>query len=696
MFQAFLRHRPRVPTRHALLYGFVLILTLSTMLVPRSIIRAAGTVTGVVFRDYNENGVQDAGEPGVGGVTVTAYGAAGTALATTSSTAPNGTYSISWGGADTRVRIEFSDLPGTAEAGAFGSASATSVQFADAGATNVNYGINRPVDYSQPIGSVDLVTSAYNAGTQNTGNFTVVSFGYNQTSGSPVTLATDTEVGPVWGLAYRRPTSTSSGVIYASAFAKRQTAYGPDGPGAIYAISSGTATLLATIPNAGTTAHDTVDLLRDSTFFDAPGKEGLGDLDLSEDQTTLYVINLNDQHLYSVDVTAPAPVTPTDLGIIGNPTCTNGVYRPFGLGVRDGLVYVGGVCTAESDALGTIGNLTAYVYSFNPATSAVNQVLSFPLNYSRTCTDRDGGGAYQTSGATVVCDTLASSEGGLGSLAEWQPWHSTWPSPETSVANGGSGTGYAVNLASNSDWFAYPEPMLTGIEFDGDDMIVTLRDRMGDQWGFQDPSPNTAGYPGFGTNTLVSVITAGDILRASPSGAGWVLESNAQGSDFGPSAGQNNGQGPGSGEFYWGDNRYVNTNNSIHDEVISGGVVQIPGQPSVAANVMDPIDFFQSGTRRLSDTDGSEISNFEVRDTNLNTFFGKANGLGDLVPLLENPPIEVGNYVWLDTNNDGIQGPDENSARWYPSRTGRSGWQRHCHRDDGCRRALHLQFGHNS
>ena len=657
MFVAFLRHRPHVPTRHALFYGFVLILIFSFMLIPRSTIQAAGTVTGIVFRDYNENGVQDAGEPGVGGVTVTAYGAAGTALTSTLSTAPNGTYSISWGGADTRVRIEFSDLPGTAEAGAFGSGSATSVQFADAGATNVNYGINRPVDYSQSIGNVDLVTSAYNAGAQNTGNFTVVSFGYNQTTGSPTTLATDTEVGPVWGLAYRRPTSTSPGVIYASAFAKRQAAYGPDGPGAIYAIESGIATLLTTIPNAGSTSHDSGDLLRDTPFYDAPGKEGLGDLDLSEDQTTLYVINLNDRHLYSVDIANPA--TPSDLGIIGNPTCTNGVYRPFGLGIRDGLVYVGGVCTGESDPLGTVGDLSAYVFSYDPATTAVNQVLSIPLNYTRTCADRDGGGAYTTSGSAVVCDIPASSEGGLGSLAEWQPWHSTWPSPEISVANGGSGTGYAVNLAANSDWFAYPQAMLTGIEFDGDDMIVTLRDRMGDQWGFQDASPNTAGYPGFGTNTLVSVITAGDILRASPSGGGWVIENNSQGSDFGPSAGQNNGEGPGGGEFYWGDNRAVNVNDTIHDEVISGGVVQIAGQPNVAANVMDAIDFYQSGTRRFSDTDGSQVSNFEVRDTNLNTFFGKANGLGDLVPLLENPPIEIGNYVWLDTNNDGIQGPDE-------------------------------------
>lgn len=82
-------------------------------------------------------------------------------------------------------------------------------------------------------------------------------------------------------------------------------------------------------------------------------------MDLSEDGTTLYVINLANRNLYSVS-TATGVATPR--GVIGAPACVNGIYRPFGLGIRDGLVYVGGVCTAELG--GTAANLQAYVFTF--------------------------------------------------------------------------------------------------------------------------------------------------------------------------------------------------------------------------------------------------------------------------------------------------------------------------------------------
>ena len=666
MVKALLTPRPRVP-RHVLLSCLVLALVLSVILLPRGEVRAAGTVTGFVFRDYNENGTQDAGEPGVGDVTVTAYGAAGTALMTAVSTTPNGAYSITWGSGDTRVRLEFSGLPGTAQAGAFGSASGTSVQFVDAGATNVNYGINRPVDYSQPIGNVDLVTSSYVGGGNSAGQFAVLSFDYNMTAAAPNPIVTVGDVGAVWGLAYRRPTSAvDPGTIYAAAFAKRQIDYGPGGPGAIYAIdpATNTDTILTTIPNAGDpTAHDQADLIHDSAFYDLPGKTSLGDIDISEDQQTLYVINLNDSHLYAVSLAAPA--TPSDRGIIGSSTiCNGGVYRPFGLGIHDGLVYVGGVCTGENDDLGNTADLSAHVFSYNPVNNNVAEVLSFPLNYSRTCTDRDQSGIplghYQVDGVPLACDLPASAQGGLGSLAEWQPWHSQWPSPELSTGSGGSGTGYAVDLTFGSDFFAYAQAMLTGIEFDGDDMVVSFRDRMGDQVGFLDSAVDLPGFPTALGTPLVSVITAGDILRAAPNGAGWTLENASAGSDFGPTGGALTGQGPGGGEFFLGDDRL-----GTHDETTSGGIVQIASESTIAANVLDATDFFQSGTRLLNDTSGTDDNDFVVRDTSLTDgsgngiFFGKANGLGDLIPLLQNAPIEIGNYVWLDTNDDGIQGPDE-------------------------------------
>jgi len=40
---------------------------------------------------------------------------------------------------------------------------------------------------------------------------------------------------------------------------------------------------------------------------------------------------------------------------------------------------------------------------------------------------------------------------------------------------------------------------------------------------------------------------------------------------------------------------------------------------------------------------------------------GKAGGLGDLEALCDDAPIEIGNRVWVDSDANGIQDPDEAS-----------------------------------
>ncbi|MEP6988160.1 MAG: SdrD B-like domain-containing protein, partial [Chloroflexota bacterium] len=136
----------------------ILSLTLMLMVSVSGVAQAAGIVSGHVFRDYNANGIQDTDEPNVAGVTINAYGSTGAIVGTTISTATvppanpltTTNYTINWLGPDTRVRLEFTGLPGIAEQGAFAlgtsAGSGTSIQFVDAGANPVNYGINRPSD----------------------------------------------------------------------------------------------------------------------------------------------------------------------------------------------------------------------------------------------------------------------------------------------------------------------------------------------------------------------------------------------------------------------------------------------------------------------------------------------------------------------------------------------------------------------
>jgi uncharacterized repeat protein (TIGR01451 family) len=647
---------PNKQRRHIFHRLFILIFILVTTISIVGVAQAAGTVSGLVFRDYNANGVQDTDEPGVGGVTITAYGTGGSLpVSTTSSTAQAnlGTYTLTWTFPDTRVRLEFSGLPGAAQQGAASSAaggSGTSVQFVDAGATNVNYGINRPSDYCLATTNLKLVTTCFEIGPQTTGTAqVVVSHDYAGTLGSEARVAFDNQVGTTWGVAYKRPPAgspTGSGTIYVSAFAKRQAGYLTNTTaaiGAIYAINGTTlaSSLLTTIPNAGTTLHNATDYAVDSTFYAAPGKEALGDMDISEDGTTLYVVNLNDRQLYSVDI---ASGTPTARGVIGNPTCVNGVYRPFGLGVRDGLVYVGGVCTGETAALGDTSGLQAYVFSFNPVTNVSAQVLTFPLNYPRGCADIFNG--YVAGGNPVICRT-----GVQGSSADWQPWRDTWPTPDLIPP----GTGFSGG--GGDEFYAYAQPILAGIEFVGEDMVVSFRDRMGDQIGFRDNGPDgliNAGPNPF-PDTLVTV-TAGDILRAGPNGAGgWTIEAGAAGTDFPASVGANppySEQGPGNGEFYWQDDFA-----GAHDETITGGIVQVPGAPEISAEVMDPGALFSAGTAWLDNGTGNRNREFTIIPATAP--FGKGNGLGDLAALCDSAPIEIGNYVWFDANQNGIQDANE-------------------------------------
>ncbi|MBA3873020.1 MAG: DUF11 domain-containing protein [Anaerolineae bacterium] len=641
----------------------ILSLTLMLMVSVSGVAQAAGSVSGHVFRDYNANGVQDTDEPNVAGVTINANGAAGTIVGTTISTAtvfpadPLTTinYTVNWLGPDTRVRLEFSGLPGIAQQGAFAlgtsAGSGTSIQFVDAGATPVNYGINRPSDYCLATNNLKLVTTCFQLGPQTAGAPVVVSFDNSGTPNSEATVARDNQVGTVWGVAYKRAVGTTPGTIFVSAFAKRQAEYGSGGNGAIYAIQGATATVFATIPLAGLTPHNPANYPVDSTFYAAPGEEGLGDMDISEDGTTLYVINLADRNLYSVNTTSGAVSAP--LGIIGNPACVNGIYRPFGLGVRDGIVYVGGVCTAELG--GTRADLHAYVYSYNPVTAVTSAlpVLNFPLNYPRGCADLDPPvPVYGAPTPPLICRT-----GKNGSNADWQPWSDVWPHPDQTPP----GSGFDSNPGGDQ-FFAYPQPMVTGIEFVGEDMVVSMRDRMGDQIGYRDNGPDdfvapppTIPFPNPFPNQLVEV-SAGDILRASPNvGNTWTIENNAQGTDFGASGGNGNEQGPGNGEFY-----YQESLNNFHDETITGGIVQVPGAAEISANVMDPQNTFSAGSAWFDNGTGARrTTNGSIEIIPSTAPFGKGNGLGDLAALCDSAPVEIGNFVWFDANKNGIQDPNE-------------------------------------
>jgi hypothetical protein len=132
--------------------GAVLLLTVSLSASPEGwLVTAAdagttsGTVAGVVFDDYDVDGVRAASEPGVSGVTVRAYDATG-ALVGAASTTSDGAYSLTVTDAATAdLRIEFTVPDGFAPS--FAPAGGSTVQFVAIGATGVDLGLNDPELY---------------------------------------------------------------------------------------------------------------------------------------------------------------------------------------------------------------------------------------------------------------------------------------------------------------------------------------------------------------------------------------------------------------------------------------------------------------------------------------------------------------------------------------------------------------------
>jgi hypothetical protein len=626
-----------------------------------------GTITGLAFQDFNSNGVRDAGSTipndgsgtvgvaadiGVANITVTAYDQNGNVAGTTT-TGANGTYSLVVGGSGP-YRVEFTNLPAGYQPGPYGPPNNnTTVQFVDdpLGGTllNVDVALTFPADYCQ--NNPELVTACYVFGDQFTppyGNMPVlVSFPYSAGSNrlpttpplpdydNPTThalMVPANQVGTAYGLAVQATT----GRLFAAAFMKRHTGFGPGGIDAIYAITptTGTAfvyadfdTLLGTPNSTGPDLHDTTNYLRDyltaappvANTWDAVGKTGFGAMTISDDETRLYVINLFDRRLYSL----PANTTPTPANILSQsvplnpPACPSpDDVRPFAVKFYRGLVYVGMVCSAESTQ--DQSNLFAYVYTADPTTLAFSAapVFSMPLNYTRGATDR----------FSIIIP------------AEWLPW-----SP-------------AFNNIDPTDNLIYPQPILSDIAFDNGNLILGFRDRAGDQGG-----GGTESNP---TNMLLyNTITAGDILRACGNPTiGWTLENNARCGGLGNGP-QGNGEGPGSGEYYFRDELV-----QYHDELSMGGAGQIPGFPDVVALVFDPIprtpaetaQLFDGGFRWLNNSTGEFSKAYRLYNGDYlgqpgQPFFGKANGLGELVPLCAAAPIEIGNRVWLDQNQNGIQ-----------------------------------------
>ena len=590
---------------------------------------------------------------------------AGQSLSTTTDAA--GVYTLTLPIAQaTPVRVEFTNIPPYLSSGPFGAESGTATQFVEltpTGLNNVDLGLSNPKEYCQE--EPTLATSCFLVGDQSerADRDVLISFPYDAGAGSRTngsvageaglgnpsgpyaydqpahtTLATADTIGSTWGLAYQRTT----GNWFAAAFLKRHAGLGPlsgESTGAIYRIASdGTSSLLIDLnqhfgpTTAGNNPHDTANYALDQAAYEAVGKMALGDMDISEDDRTLYLINLADRKLYAVPIDNPSAATATSLPVdlpTATRTCDDAAnnVRPFALSTHQGRIYVGMVCSAESTQ--NRNQLSAFVYSLSSANLAAppQLELEFPLTYVH--------------GNANNIDTFAIA-------GDWHPWNRLADVTDIVQTKG-------ANLRA-----AYPQPIFADIDFDIDKsgnsaMIMTFMDRLGHQQGNGQPLAD-------GSQLMNNVEPAGDLLRACQTATGtWQLESNGHCGDI-TTAGINNGQGPGNGEYYFQDEM-----TNAHPENVAGGIAQVAGQPDTAFIVYDPLlwtrDVNSAGVHWASNRYGTWQRGYRIYDTRPvggdPDTFAKANGLGDLEAACDAAPIEIGNRIWNDSNRNGIQDPGE-------------------------------------
>ncbi|MEE9326729.1 MAG: IPTL-CTERM sorting domain-containing protein [Cocleimonas sp.] len=632
-------------------------------------------ITGTIYRDYNLNGTQEPLEPGVEGLTVTAYDDTGPVLPVAITDASGNYVLITPSG---KYRVEVSGTPSYLNPGtAINGSTQPLVSFAN-DATSHHIGMSNASEYCQA--NPDIIVSRFVKGSHtsvatNTRD-AILQYNYEDNG---TTAATDISppslVGSVYGVAHFR----KSNVTYVSSYFKRHADLGPDGIGAIYKVDRDAANAVSTFVDLGGIDPRGVltgyDWNHDTNGYVDVAKIGIGDIELSDDETKLFAVNMEDRKLYVFDLDANGDRTATASFNIPKPCVAQTVAddsRPMGLGFNDGTLYVGVTCTAESTVTlnhpddsylgprkGDSSKLSAHVYSFNPSTDLFSAapLVDIPLDYGRGCIyNGDISNAIPPAG----CAQLNDMDGvPRPFIANWLPWQMDYDIVANDKKPG--------NVGNQFGWNEYPQPLLSDIEFDNDgSMIIQIKDVNGDRTGYQNHSPNPV------DNTLQNGNAMGDIIRACGNHqTGWILESNGSCGGV-TTGGANNQEGLGGGEYYWYDNG-PGGNGSInplqkngHADTVMGGMLHIAGYPDIVTTAMDVHNFADNGllwlrndTGQIS-TDGTgDPKRLLVSEVDANLFFGKASGLGDIEALCDPAPIEIGNYVWADTNENGVQDPSE-------------------------------------
>ena len=611
----------------------------------------SGTITGgQVFIDDDLDGTLDGDEDGLPLIRVRVYDCNDNLVAEDLTTA-DGNWFVRGLDPGQQYRVEF-DTPRNPEltSSLSGPDNGSDVQFItigsdpDARECGINYGLTDPALYCQE--NPFLAMPCYYVGPQDNNQPTLVGIYYNDpqsTSPTVRSLLNDTQTGTTWGLAYQNAERR----IYTSTVVRNYMDYGPGGFDAIYATDfSDPDGATGTGPSAS--APDVINLEADfgvdlgtdprtgpitgsSPYFDdaftGVGKAGMGDIDISSDGDTLFVINLNEARpsVVLLDVSDPDNPALIDDVAIPDPGCSNGDFAPWAAKYYEGKLYIGVTCTAETSQ--NPSDLSVTVYRYDGGTSFTS-IASAPLDYQR------GAATYRSN------NTFSD--------ATWQPWTDTWDPEQLPLTSGGQ----------RRDLVSQPMPMVQDIEF-GDDgsLYLGMGDRFSYMSAFRQREWGTTSGP------VYTPVAAGDLLRFCEQGGTFAVEGTAGCPQ--PVTDRSSIEIPAIPTFTeFFDDNYVNQFNTAagHAESILGSMTKVPGKRELVTTSFDPIadrgPVNTSGVRFYGEdgqvTKGLVIVSSSAQDNN-----AKGGSLGDIEALCDPGPIELGNYAWFDLDGDGTQDPCE-------------------------------------
>jgi len=567
---------------------------------------AVANITGTVYKDFNLNGQKDGGDAFVSGVSMKATCEDGKTY--TATTDANGAYTLTGFPAGNKCRVEADASNAGVGSGPNASGSAPLVDIVPDGSVH-NISTGSPATYCQA--DPDVVMAAMpgyylHNGTEKAPTAmgtlfkvptpNIGDFNNNGTIPSKrTTLAKIEDTGAVWGTAWKKGTKD----LFVAANLKRYVQLKGDA-GAIYKIdNAGAISLFTTVPNATTAAANTAIGARTYKF--------------NHDKDILPFVGR--QGLGDIDINE-----------------------------------------AETE-LYAVNMNTKELVIINPDTGAIINNVTIPNPYGAECPDEDvRPWALKARGTDVFIGSVCESkvEAGVGAAIQKYNGAIFQTIAKTNSLAYLRSRVYGPENKAQDDGYRYgnwgtggeDSPILTDIEFtNSGDLVLGYNCR--------------AVYNRYG-------VLKGDIRKMCLNADGSYTDesSDVVATTCTTHTVNYTGNPTDYLEFYVGDYFGGVLGEGGHPETASGALAQAPGAPNIIVGMVDGTDWNQPGAIGLySNTTGDKIGAQAVIDNQPDgerlPYGEKAGGIGDVELLCDQAPIEIGNYVWEDTNKDGIQDPNE-------------------------------------